>query len=98
MNMKQQRTETLAEKKRLIFNENKTSKTAKSLERLLLENGFIKTMSGSTSGGWGGDIDVFNLEFKKGNENVFITVNKPKKGVKHPMTYAEYERQKEAAN
>ena len=70
--------------------------TTKKLERLLLDNGFTKTEAKKFIGGWGGNIDVFQFQFKKGNENVFITVNKPQKGTV-PMSYEEYTEKKKKA-
>jgi hypothetical protein len=87
---------TYEEKTAAFYPGNKTSKTTKKLESLLLENGFTKTFSGSMDGGWGGDVDCFRLEFRKGNEHVFLNVTKPKDGV-IPMSYEEWQKQKEAA-
>ena len=67
----------------------KTNVTVKKLETLLLENGFTKNSAIKTIGGWGGNIDVFLINFYKGHENVFITVNKPQKGAV-PWTYEDY--------
>ena len=86
---------SMAEGKALIYSDQKENATTKKLESLLVKNGFTKTFSGHTDGGWGGDVDCFLLEFAKGNEKVFVNITKPKKGVL--MSYADYQKSKEAA-
>jgi len=89
--MKKQKTSE--EQKAVFYSGKKENATTKKLESLLLENGFTKTFSGSTEGGWNNDVDCFRLEFTKGNEKVFVNVTKPKKGTV-PMSYADYQKQK----
>jgi hypothetical protein len=92
--MKKQKTS--AEQKVTFYSGKKENATTKKLESLLLASGFEKTFSGSTEGGWNHDVDCFRLEFTKGNEKVFVNVTKPKKSTV-PMSYADYQKQKEEA-
>jgi uncharacterized protein (DUF1015 family) len=52
------------------------------IDAFLIAKGYTREEAGKTLGGFDRDVIVNRLKYRKGNENVFITVNKPKPGVR----------------
>jgi hypothetical protein len=48
------------------------------IDAFLIAGGYTLKNAGKTIGGFDNDVIVNRLEYHKGNENVFVIVNKPK--------------------
>jgi hypothetical protein len=56
--------------------------SVRQIDAFLIAKGYTREKAGKTIGGFDHDVIVNRLQYHRGTENVFISVNKPKPGVR----------------